>query len=66
MNENEVRTILLDLPTSVHGFVFHEDDGQTVVALNARLPQEIQRKAYDHELNHISSGEMDDPTYEEY
>lgn len=63
---SEVRTILQDLPVSIKGFVFHDDDGQPVVVLNARLSAEKRLKAYRHELKHIKNGEMYDTTYNEY
>lgn len=63
---SEVRTILKDLPVSIKGFVFHDDDGQPVVVLNARLSAEKRLKAYRHELKHIENGEMYDTTYNEY
>lgn len=62
----EIRTILQNLPVSIHGFCFHDDDGQPVVVLNARLSAEKRMKAYRHELEHIERGEMYDPTYIEY
>lgn len=63
---SDVRTILQDLPVSIKGFVFHDDDGQPVVVLNARLSAEKRLKAYRHELKHIENGEMYDTTYNEY
>jgi len=62
----EIRTILQNLPVSIHGFCFHDDDGQPVVVLNARLSAEKRMKAYRHELEHIERGEMYDQTYKEY
>lgn len=62
----EIRTILQNMPVSIHGFCFHDDDGQPVVVLNARLSAEKRMKAYRHELEHIERGEMYDPTYIEY
>ena len=66
MNDEEIRTILLNLPVSVSGFVFHDDEGQPVVVLNARLSAERRLKAYRHEVEHIEKGEMYDPNYREY
>ena len=62
----EIRTILQNMPVSIHGFCFHDDDGQPVVVLNARLSAEKRMKAYRHELEHIERGEMYDQTYIEY
>ena len=66
MNDEEIRTILLNLPVSVSGFVFHDDEGQPVVVLNARLSAERRLKAYRHEVEHIENGDMYDATYNEY
>lgn len=62
----EIRTILQNMPVSIHGFCFHDNDGIPVVVLNARLSAEKRMKAYRHELEHIERGEMYDTTYKEY
>ena len=65
-DHEEVRTILQDLPVSVHGFVFHDDDGTPVVVLNSRLSAERRMKAYRHEVEHIQNGDMYNTDYNEY
>ena len=60
------RVILEDLPTSVRGFVFLDDDGEPVIVVNSRLSREQNRKTYDHESNHIDRDELNEPTYNEY
>lgn len=62
----EEHTILMDLPTSVRGLVFHDDAGDPVIVLNARLTREQNLKTYDHERRHIDRGEMFEPNYNEY
>lgn len=62
----EEHTILMDLPTSVRGLVFHDDAGDPVIVLNARLTREQNLKTYDHEKKHIRNKELTDPTYIEY
>ena len=62
----EEHTILMDLPTSVRGLVFHDDDGDPVIVLNARLTREQNRKTYDHEKKHVKNNELTDPNYIEY
>ena len=62
----ETRTIIIDLPTKVKGFCYLDSTGTPVIALNARMTWEIQRKTYDHELLHILRGELTDITYKEY
>ena len=62
----EEHTILMDLPTSVRGLVFHDDAGDPVIVLNARLTREQNRKTYDHEKKHVKNNELTDPNYIEY
>ena len=64
MEENEV--ILQDLPTSVRGFVFQDEDGEPVIVVNSRLTREQNIRTFDHEQNHIRRNELNEPTYIEY
>ena len=57
---------LADLPTSVRGFVYHDDDGETYIVLNSRLSHEQNLSTYVHELKHIRRGDLDNPNYHEY
>lgn len=66
MSKAEYRTILKDMPVSIKGFCFHDDDGEPVVVLNSRLSAERRMKTYDHEVEHIEKGEMYDTNYHEY
>lgn len=60
------RVLIMDLPTSVRGFVFYDDNGDPVIVLNARLTHEQNCRTWLHEQGHIQRGEMDDPDYHEY
>jgi len=62
----ETRVILKDLPTSVRGFVFLDDDGEPVIVVNSRLTREQNLKTWKHEKRHIARGDMDNPDYNEY
>jgi len=62
----EERIILLDLPTSVRGFVFQGEDGEPVIVVNSRLTREQNRATYDHERDHIARGDMGNTDYKEY
>lgn len=64
MDEMEAR--LVDLPTSVRGFCYHDEDGEAYIVLNARLTREQNQKTYLHEKEHVTNGHMFDPTYHEY
>lgn len=57
---------LMNLPTSVRGFVYHDDDGELYIVLNSRLSHEQNLSTYVHELKHIRRGDLDDPNYHEY
>lgn len=58
--------VLVDLPTSVRGFCYHDDDGEEYIVLNARLTREANLKTYEHERKHILRGDLDNPNYKEY
>lgn len=66
MNEEYVRVIVENLPTTVKAFVFHDFDGNPIIVLNDRLSYFEKVKAYRHEMNHINNGDMDNPLYREY
>jgi len=63
---SDVPARLVDLPTSVRGFCFHDDDGEPYIVLNARLTREANRQTYDHERAHILRGDLDNVQYMEY
>ena len=65
MNE-ERPAVLVDLPTSVRGFCYHDDDGEVYVVLNARLTREANEETYAHERLHTIFGELDNVKYVEY
>ena len=67
MTVTENRPAILDnLPTTVRGFCFHDNDGESFVVVNARLTREQNRRTYDHEKKHIDRGEMFNEDYHEY
>ena len=57
---------LVDLPTSVRGFCYHDNDGEEFVILNSRLTREQNMTTYDHERKHLIRGDMYKPNYNEY
>lgn len=54
MSERDYRVRLIDLPPTVNAVTALDEDGFYNVYINARLPRELQRKAFRHELRHIS------------
>ena len=56
----------MSLPTTVHGFCYHDDDGESYVILNSRDTWEQNLRTLAHEEKHISNGEMYDLGYDEY
>ena len=63
---NDRPALLVDLPTSVRGLVYHDDEGEPVIVLNARLTREQNRETFDHERDHIDRGDMFESSYTEY
>ncbi len=57
---------LMNLPTSVRGFVYHDDDGEIYIVLNSRLSHEQNLSTYVHELKHVQRGDLDNMNYHEY
>lgn len=58
--------VLVDLPTSVRGFCFHDNDGELIIVLNSRLTREANKTTYSHEVGHIVRNEIDNISYIEY
>jgi len=53
-----VRTVLMDLPIKIKGFVIKKDDYYTI-CLNQNLSYNQNMKSYKHELDHIVRGDFD-------
>ena len=62
----DVRTIYQDMPCSIRGFCFHDEDGVPFIVINARMSVAQQKQTYRHELRHIDRGEMYNASYREY
>lgn len=62
----EYRLTLSNLPTSVRGYVYLEEDGVPRIVLNANLTREQNLLTLKHEVEHIERGDVFDPTYNEY
>ena len=62
----EYRVTLANLPVSIRGYVFIEEDGVPRIVLNSNLTWEQNRKTMKHELRHIEKGELTDRNYHEY
>lgn len=50
---------LIDMPCSVTGITVKVDADTYCILINARLSHEAQIRAYDHEIQHIDSGDFD-------
>ena len=57
---------LVNLPTSVRGLCFHDDNGEEYIILNSRLTREQNLRTWEHERKHIADGDMYESTYIEY
>lgn len=55
----------ISLPGSVRAVTLPNDDGSFDIYVNISLPDELQRKAIDHELLHIRKNHFynDDPVW---
>lgn len=58
IDRDEYAVRLLDLPTSVGGFIRESPDGFTNIYINARHGQGRQRKSFDHELRHAEHDDL--------
>ena len=57
-----MKVILADLPPHIGGFTkktFADGEDWYTVILNARLTDERQREAYEHEMDHIEAGDLE-------
>lgn len=63
---DEIPVILKDLPSRIRGFVCLGSDYNPCIVINSRMSVEQQRRTYEHERNHILSGQIDDDNYVEY
>ena len=54
-----ISVVLMDLPTTVRGFVRENPDGSYTIVINARMSIDMQRVALQHELRHIQRGDLD-------
>lgn len=48
-----VNVKLLDMPTTIRGFVKKVDDDDYTIVLNSRLSVNTQQMTYEHEMYHI-------------
>lgn len=47
-----------NLPHRVRGFTMQNEYGDKCVVLNSRLNREMNKRAYDHELDHINNDDF--------
>ena len=66
MDDTPPIVTLMDLPVTVHGFVYHDDNLDTFIVLNSRDTHEKRKETYAHEVSHMKKGQMYDPDYREY
>lgn len=62
----EVPVVLQPLPSGCRGFCCLGSDYFPIIIINQNMTREQQCKTYRHEMKHIQSGEMFDPSYQEY
>ena len=52
-------TILYELPTTVGGFVVHNQDDTYTIVLNSKLSWEDNMASYIHELKHLEENDFE-------
>lgn len=57
MNEEDYIIRFIDLPTKVDGIAVADVEGFINIYINARLSDEAQKKAIEHELKHYKRGD---------
>lgn len=50
---------LVNLPDSTKGFTVKDINDDYTILINARLSDQMQHEAYEHELAHIKNGDFD-------
>lgn len=55
-----------NLPTTIRGFSYHDDEGRYIVVINSRLDVRTNKSTADHELRHIKRGDHSNMLYYEY
>ena len=53
----DVNTLEYDLPVAIAGYTISNADNSYTVVLNARLTFERRMQAYQHEMEHILTGD---------
>lgn len=66
MKNEEYIVLLENLPTSVRGLCFLDEDGEPIIVLNSRLSREQNQRTYEHEKRHIENDDLRNPNYLEY
>ena len=61
-----IPVIFRNLGGNIHGFCCLGSDYQPIIVINDQLSPMEKRRTYIHELEHIMSGELWDPDYDEY
>ena len=55
-----IKAILIDLPPRIHGLtVYHPEADFYTILINARLSDQMQCDAYDHEISHINNHDFE-------
>ena len=65
MNGVFVRTST-ELPASIGGLCYHDDDGNEYILINSYCSPEKQKRSFAHEVRHLRQGDPYDIYYVEY
>ena len=61
VTEEEIKTVVAKMPTSIRAYVVLKDDHYTIV-INDQLSPVAKMRAYRHEVNHIMNGDFEKTT----
>lgn len=62
----DVPVVLQSLPSGCRGFCCLGSDFEPIIVINKNMTYEQQMKTYRHEMKHILTGEIFDPSFKEY
>ena len=62
---NYCHIVYLALPPGIDGFLSPNDDGTYTILISTDISEERQRRAYEHELDHLRNDDLYAPSADE-
>lgn len=57
MIDDDIRVVVADMPSTIHGYTIFKDGFYTIV-INDNISYEMKRIAYQHEMSHIRKNDF--------